>query len=281
MNERDGAAFDPHLPNFARVMNYLAGGKDNYAVDRVVGDELLRIAPDVPRVAAELRGFVSRAVTFLAREGLRQFVDVGCGLPAPGSVHEVLNDLGVNARVVYVDDDPVVTVHGRAIVATRGGTGTAEGVVVRAVQADPRDPDAMLDHPELAQVVDLRRPTVILLRAQLGVYDDEVARRVTERLIDRLAPGSYLVVGHVIRSPCEEPTEEIVRLFTKNNLIDGENRHVRSLAQVARLLDGLDLVPPGLVPLPEWRPHPGEARFGPETFSVAGAVGRKNTSPPL
>ncbi|MFC5751916.1 SAM-dependent methyltransferase [Actinomadura rugatobispora] len=275
MDKRDPGFLNARVPNFARVMNYLDGGKDNFAVDRVMGDELLRIAPEVPTVVAESRKFVSRAVTFLAEAGVRQFVDVGCGLPTHGSVHEILHDLGVNARVVYVDEDPVVVAHGKAIVATRGEAVTDDCPVTRVVQADPHDPDAMLDHPELTSVIDLRRPTAILLRALLAVFDDDTAARVAERLVARLSPGGYLLLGHAFRDPFEEKADEMSRHFNQGPLMEGDRRHVRSLAHVARFLDGLDVVPPGLTPLPAWRPRFGEPSVDPETFWVAGAVGRK------
>ncbi len=275
MSDRRLKPFDPSVPNFARVMDYLGGGKDNFAIDREVGDELLKIAPDVPTMIAEQRKFLYKAIVYLTDQGIRQFVDVGCGLPAGGSVHEVLRELKVEARVVYVDEDPVVVSHGQAIVATHDEAKAVGGPMVRVIQADPRDPDAMLDHPELAGSLDLRQPTAILLRSLLAVFADDVAARVAERLKDRLAPGGHLLIDHVIRDPSQEKTDRMTDLFNEADLIEGGRGHVRTRAQVARFLDGLELVPPGLVPLPAWRPGFGEPAVDPDSFWGVGALGRK------
>lgn len=275
MSERSFGSVDPTVPNFARVMDYLADGKDNFAVDRAVGDELLAVAPDVPTMIAELRRFLRAAVVHLVEQGIRQFVDVGCGLPTRGSVHEVLEELGVEGSVVYVDEDPVAVLYGQAVVANHGKAAAAGRPVVRVIQADPRDTDAMLDQAERTGLIDLRQPTGIIVRALLAVFADDVAAKVAGRLVDRLAPGGHLVLSHVIRDPCQARTEEMIRIFNEGALIEGDRGQVRTRAEVAAFLDGLDLVPPGLVPLPAWRPGFGGPTVDPDTFWNVGAVGRK------
>ncbi|ROO86954.1 S-adenosyl methyltransferase [Actinocorallia herbida] len=275
MSERVPGPIDPTVPNFARVMDYLVGGKDNFAVDRALGDELLAIMPEVPLMTAELNGFLHRAVAYLVGQGVDQFVDVGCGLPVHGSIHQVLEGLGVPGRVVCVDEDPVAALYGQAIVANDGKRSLAGRPVVRVLRADPRDPDAMLDHPDLAGFLDLRRPTAFVVRAVLAVYSDEVAASVAARLADRLAPGGHLVIAHVVRDPCEATTSDMIELFNRDGLLDGRRNQVRSGTEVARYFDGLDLIDPGVVPLSQWRPHLAGSTPHPDASWSVGGVARK------
>ncbi|GAB2826616.1 SAM-dependent methyltransferase [Actinocorallia aurea] len=266
---------DGRVPNFARVMDYLEGGKDHFAADRKVGDELLGIAPDLPVIIAEQRRFLQRAIARLAEEGIDQYVDIGCGLPTCGSPHEILQDLGAPARVAYVDEDPVVVVHGRAILDNSGKTVIPGRPLVRAVQGDPRDPDGVLDHPELAGFIDRAKPIAVLVRNILAVMDDTTAAAVARRLVDRLSPGDHLLLVHVVRDPAERKAADMTRLFTDEGLLDEGRGQVRSLAQIRALLDGLDLLPPGLVPLPDWNPSPLSRDTAPDAFWSVGAIGRK------
>ncbi|ROO87043.1 S-adenosyl methyltransferase [Actinocorallia herbida] len=266
---------DGRVPNFARVMDYLEGGKDHFAVDRKVGDELLGIAPDLPVIVAEQRRFLRRAIARLAEEGIRQYVDIGCGLPTCGSPHEILQDLGVDARVAYVDEDPVVVVHGRAILDNSGKVVTPGRPLVRVLQGDPRDPDGILDHPELTGFLDPAKPTAVLVRNILAVMDDATAATVAGRLVDRLSPGDRFLLIHVVRDSAERKSADMTRLFTDEGLLDEGRGQVRTLAQIQALLDGLDLLPPGLVPLPAWHPEPAPHAVAPDAFWSVGAVGRK------
>ncbi|GAA3194146.1 SAM-dependent methyltransferase [Actinocorallia longicatena] len=275
MNSSGRGVFDPSVPNIARVMDYLDGGKDNFAVDRVLADRLLEITPEVPILIGELRKFVRKAIAYLAGQGIRQFVDIGCGLPTCGSVHEILQELDVRGTVVYLDEDPVVVAHGQAILSTYGRSAGPDAPLTRVIRADPRDPGALLSRPELTELIDFAEPTAFLVRTQLALLDDPEATALMESLIDRLAPGGHLLISHIVRDPAEARTDEMTRLFKTDEMFDGDRDRVRTRAQVAGLLKGLDLVSPGLVPLPAWRPVFGEPAVDPETFLGVGALGRK------
>ncbi|XVQ06983.1 SAM-dependent methyltransferase [Spirillospora sp. CA-255316] len=260
--------FDPSSPNEARVLDYLMGGKDNFAADRQAAEEMLELAPEIPMMIREARKFLARTVGFLADQGIRQFVDIGCGLPTQGSVHQILKPIAPEAKIVYVDNDPIVTVHGNALIDTRE--------TIRVIQADAREPDALLDHPTLTALIDLEQPTAVVLHSLIAVIlEDDVAHRIVERLVARVAPGSYLLFSHATRDPRAEVTEELARKFHHGHLIEGDRSNARTRAEIARFLDGLDLVPPGLVPLPAWRPGSGEPTMDPDTCWAVGAVARK------
>src|SRR3954469_20091035 len=159
--------FDRTQPNEARLIDYLMGGKDNFAADREAAEQVLLIAPELPMMIREGRKFLGRAVRYLAGKGVRQYVDIGCGLPTRGSVHEVLEPVAPDSKVVYVDNDPVVIAHSNALIDTRGSN--------RVIRADAREPDALLDHPRLSSLIDLRQPTAIVLSAILeSVSEDDV-----------------------------------------------------------------------------------------------------------
>src|SRR3569833_280437 len=156
---RESAAFHARTPNEARIVDYLLGGKDNFAADREAAEQAIAVAPELPMMAIESRKFLGRAVRFLTSQGVRQFVDIGCGLPTQNNAHEVAQSADPESRVVYVDIDPVVVTHARAILA--------DDVRTTVVQADMRDPDAILGHPDLLRLIDLKRPVAILLISAL------------------------------------------------------------------------------------------------------------------
>jgi len=268
--EQDDAlkGFDRTQPNEARLIDYLVGGKDNFAADREAAEEVLKIAPELPMMIREGRRFLGRTVRYLAGEGVRQYVDIGCGLPTRGSVHEVLEPIAPDSKVVYVDNDPVVFVHSNALIDTRGSN--------RVILADAREPDALLDHPALTALIDLRQPTAIVLHGLIAsISEDDVAMMIVQRLVDRMAPGSYLLFSHAISDIRPAVTEDLARVFQEGHVIEGNRPNVRTRQEVLQFLDGLDLVPPGLVPLPAWRPDPGEPSTDPDTFWAVGAVARK------
>jgi hypothetical protein len=194
---------------------------------------------------------------------------VGCGLPTQGGVHEVLRPVAPDARVVYVDSDPVVVVHARALLE-------ADDPVV-VIQADAREPDDLLAHPDLTGLIDLDRPVALLLHSFLVLIpEDDLATHIVDRLREAMAPGSHLLVSHAIADPCPEVTEKLARLYQDTEVVKGTPRHnVRTRAEVERLLDGLDLLPPGMVELPAWRPGAGEPTVDPESVWVVGGIAVK------
>jgi O-methyltransferase involved in polyketide biosynthesis len=251
------------------MMDYFMGGKDNFAADREAAEQALRLAPELPMLCREGRKFLGRAVRFLAGTGIRQFVDIGCGLPTQGSVHEVLRPVAPEATVVYVDIDPVVVVHARALLEP--------GDPVAVVQADAREPDDLLAHPDLTRLIDLNRPVAILLHSMLTVIpEDDTAAHIAGRLRDAMAPGSHLLVSHAISDTRPEVTERLARLYQESDIVRGAPRgNVRTRAEVGHFLDGLDVVAPGMVPLPAWRPDPGEPTVDPDSIWVIGGIGVK------
>jgi S-adenosyl methyltransferase len=241
------------VPNPARIYDYLLGGKDNYPADREVADEVVAIAPVTLEVVRDNRAFLRRAVGFLAREaGIRQFIDLGSGLPTHGNVHEIAQSIAPDARVVYVDNDPMVVTHSRALLA---GDNTV------AIQADLRDPDAILSDPEVRKLIDFDRPIALLLLAILHfIPDDQDPAGIVARFRDALPPGSYLAISHATTdipartdmTPAQmaEMGAKVERLYqvTTASIVP------RTAAQVGRFFDGLDLVDPGLVEIQRWRP---------------------------
>ena len=253
-------------PNVARMYDYFLGGKDNFAADRAAADKVLALVPAVRRTVVENRRFLRRAVRFLAgEEGIGQFLDIGVGLPTQGAVHEVAQEVNPQARVVYVDYDPVVVSHGKALLAKPD-----RSIVV---QADLRRPAALLSLPAVREHLDFSRPVALLLVAILHfVSDDDDPRGIVAALSDTLAPGSYLVLSHVSndRFADEEAAERVRELYAKSS----EPLWARSREQILRFFDGFELVEPGLVRPCEWRPVTGEAAAGIADFGWGG-VGRR------
>ena len=179
--------FDSGTPNMARVYDYWLGGKDHFAADREEAERLLKIYPPLRAMVRENRAFVTQAVTWAARQGIGQFIDLGAGLPASPAVHQTARTVLPSARVAYVDNDPVVPSHARALLTTDDG--------VTAVAADLRDPAAVLADPELRAVIDLREPVCVILAAVLHFLDADAARAVTAGYARLIAPGSCMVIS--------------------------------------------------------------------------------------
>ncbi|SDI22336.1 S-adenosyl methyltransferase [Sinosporangium album] len=255
--------FDPTTPNEARIYDYLLGGKDNFAVDRVAAQAALDIAPELPLMCREGRRCMERVVTFLAKSGIKQFIDLGCGLPIPRSnVHDIAQRVVPDARVVYVDRDPMVVVHAHALME--------DGVRTAAVEADVRDPGLVLEHPALRRLIDLDQPVGVLMMSLLtSIPDDGEAAGVVERFRKETAPGSHIAITHAV-SDVRPAT--VARLMP---LLPWRHRRLRSKAEVERLLEGLEPVEPGVVYLPEWRPAPGIVRPRPESIWAVCGVGRR------
>jgi O-methyltransferase involved in polyketide biosynthesis len=267
--ERNPDAFDPSTPNVARIIDYVLGGKDNFVADREAVEQGLALAPQIRVSAQEARRFMHRVVRFLVDSGIRQFIDIGCGLPTQGNVHEVAQTAAEDARVAYVDNDPVVIAHARALLENNPRT-----VVI---QGDMRDPETIFRDPLLPQLIDLDQPVSILLISVLHfINDDGVVQKLIARLRDSMAPGSYLALTHVVSDLWPDTAAKLVALY-QSQVAVGEPRreNLRTRAEVESFFDGLELVEPGVVYLPQWRPEPeGSAADAPLVWGVCG-VGRK------
>jgi O-methyltransferase involved in polyketide biosynthesis len=251
------------VPHSARIWNYWLGGKDNYEVDRAAGDQFMQIFPGIVEVARASRRFLIRAVTFLAGEaGVRQFLDVGTGLPTAGNTHEVAQRIAPESRIVYVDNDPLVLAHARALL-----TSTPQGAT-NYLHADLREPEAILE--AAAGTLDFSRPVALMLLGILGhVADDNEARSVVKRLLDALPSGSYLALCDGA-SVFDQRGAQAQEQYNQSGAIPYV---LRTPEQIAAFLEGLELVEPGVVPLPRWRPDPATPE--PTEVDAFGGVGRK------
>jgi hypothetical protein len=241
--------FDPSVPHPARVYAYWLGGKDHYLADRLAAEEVMRRRPQVVAGARANRAFLARAVAYLAAEcGIRQFLDIGTGLPAPNSTHQVAQAIAPECRIVYVDNDPLVLVHARALL-----TSTLQGSC-DYIEADLRDTSAIL--AGAAQTLDLTRPAAVLLLAVLHfIADIDDPAEIVASLARKLAPGSYLVISHLTGDFAPGPVAAGVAAY---NTLVPTALISRSHTQVSALFGELSLVPPGVVPLTEWRSTLGD-----------------------
>jgi O-methyltransferase involved in polyketide biosynthesis len=252
-------------PHSARIWNYWLGGRDYYPADRKAGDLVARIAPGVVDSARADRAFLSRCVRHLVTEqGVRQFLDIGAGLPTVGSTHEVAQRLAPESRIVYVDNDPLVLAHARSLL-----TGTAQGAVCYA-DADLRRPDGILE--AAAGTLDLTRPVAVMLLGVLGhIADDAEAERIVRRLLEAVPSGSHLVVAHPAAEVYGDAMHEAMLRFAERG---GAPLVVRDHARLARFFDGLELLEPGVVSCSRWRPDPSVRDTPPEVPRLC-AVARK------
>jgi hypothetical protein len=242
-------------------------GKDNFAADRESGDKIAAAFPSIRYSVRENRRFLQRTISYLAREaGIRQFLDIGTGLPTADNTHEVAQQIAPDSRIVYVDNDPIVLTHARALL-----TSTHEGATAY-IDADVRKPDRILNDPELHQTLDLSRPVGLVLLAIMHFIDDsEDPHAIVGQLVRALPSGSYLVMSHATYDPM--PTEIVTRL--KAAIAGtGEKGGPRDRDAFARFFSGLELVEPGIVPIGDWRPAPGAAVPDPADVGVYGAVAR-------
>ncbi|PDP85357.1 S-adenosyl methyltransferase [Glycomyces fuscus] len=259
-------AIDTTVPHSARVWNYWLGGKDNYPVDREAGDQFLKVFPGIARMARASRAFQERAVRHLAGEvGIRQFLDIGTGLPTHNNTHEVAQAVAPDCRVVYVDNDPLVLTHARALL-----TSTPEGRT-QYLHADLYEPEAILE--QASELLDLDQPVSLMLLGVLGhVQEYEEAVSIVRRLLAGLPPGSHLTVseGSNVHS------EENVAAQDEYNESGAVPYIPRSPEQIGGYLEGLELVEPGLVPVTRWRPPVrGQEKGLPAEVDQYGGVGRK------
>jgi hypothetical protein len=253
------ARVDPSVPNVARVWDYMSGGHDNFEADRRAARRLLAASPLMSQVRPASRAFLRRAVTYLAAEaGIAQFVDIGSGLPSPGSVHSLAQAVDPSCRVVYVDHDPVVLSHLRAWLPSSDGGATSY------LEADARDAAAILAGAR--QTLDLDKPVGLLMIMMLNFLED--AGDALARLVAAVPSGSYLAVALPAR---DERTVTVARRW---NQLGAAPVFLRDRDEVARWLSGLELVEPGLVEVHQWRPAPGDQDY-PDGMPLLGAVARK------
>jgi hypothetical protein len=237
---------DTSVPQSARVYDYLLGGKDNFPADRALGDQIIGRLPTIRPQVREQRAFLARTVRYLTAEaGIRQFLDIGTGIPTSPNVHEVVQAVDPASRVVYVDNDPIVLVHARALL-----TSSPEGATAY-IDADLREPEKILNHPDLLRTLDLSQPAGLLLVAILHfIMDADDPYGVVGRLVGAMPSGSHLVVSHVTADPM--PPEVFARIDAANAAA-GIPFRFRTREEFARFLDGLEPVPPGIQSIAKWR----------------------------
>jgi hypothetical protein len=258
---------DAGVPNSARIWNYWLGGKDNFPVDREAGDDYRAIYPEIVDVARASRKFLTRAVRYLAGQAqVRQFLDIGTGLPTADNTHEVAQRVVPDAKVVYVDNDPVVLTHARALLTTT----TRQGDTAY-IDADLHDPDTILE--AAARTLDFTQPIGLMLLGILGhIEDDEEARSIVKRLMDALPPGSYLTICDGTNDISEAGVEAQQR-YNESGAVP---YRLRSASQVSAFFEGLQVVEPGVVSCPRWRPDANDLSRGlPAEMDQFAGVGRK------
>jgi hypothetical protein len=255
---------DTKRANVARVYDYVLGGTHNFLADQDVARAMAAVDPNIREMARVGRACLGRVVRFLAAAGIRQFLDIGSGIPTEGNVHEVAQEAAPGSRVVYVDIDPVAVAHSQAMLA-----GNANATVINA---DLREPEKILAHDSTLGLIDFREPVGLLLCAVLHfIADDEDPRAILATLREALAPGSYIMIGHG-NDECEvaQAAEKVYNRRVSTSL------HLRPREEILRFFDGFDLAEPGLVYIPQWRPDsPADVPADPGKFWGLVGVGRK------
>jgi hypothetical protein len=262
------AGIDVSRPHPARIYDYFLGGKDNFAADRETAEQVLRTWGSVRTAVRENRAFLIRAVRYLAAEaGVRQFLDIGAGLPSASNVHEVAQAVAPETRVVYVDNDPIVLAHARALL-----TSDPRGVCAY-IDADLDDPAKILDHPATRSTLDFSQPIALMLVAVLHfVPDEDKPRRIISTLLDALPPGSYLVASHATDEHNQEGLAGAGQAYRDRGL-RGALRSPEEFTQLA--FGGLEVVEPGVVLVSDWQPEPGSLRPLASEVNTYGGVARK------
>jgi SAM-dependent methyltransferase len=264
---RTASRFDPLVPHSARIYNVWLGGKDGLAADRKAAAEVTGCRPQVVAGARANRAFLARSVRYLAGErGIRQFIDIGPGLPAPGNSHEVAQAIAPESRVVYVDNDPLVLAHARALL-----TSSREGVC-EVVDGDLRDPETIVK--DAAQTLDFTRPVAVLLVAVAHFLDDaDDPARVVATLASLLAPGSCVAISHLTSDFAPEQVGAGVAAY---NALVPAGITARTHREITGLFGGLSLVPPGVVPVSEWRPDHAPLRgVSADVYAGLATTGRR------
>jgi hypothetical protein len=252
----------PHAP---RIWNYWLGGKDNFAVDREIGDRMAETYPDIVRIARADRAFLRRTVRHLVmEEGIRQFLDIGTGLPTADNTHQIAQTYAPESRIVYVDNDPLVLTHARALLSSTSGGATDY------LDADLHAPEPILR--DAGRTLDFEQPiAIMLLGVLIYIQDTDEAYSIVQRLLDAVPVGSYLVIAHSTSDIYGAATEEVVRL--RNERVSPPMK-LRGGAEIRRFFDGLELIDPGLVSVTRWRPDVSDLEDGREVDEFGG-VGRK------
>jgi hypothetical protein len=262
--------FDPSRPNAARVYDYLLGGKDNFAADRDAAARLVEALPDAAKVAKANREFLAAAVRYVASQGVGQYVDIGAGLPTSPNVHECAREAVPDARVAYVDNDPLVVTHARALLATDDK--------VTVVNGDAREYKAILSAPELAALIDPAEPVCVLFVSMLHFLPADEADAAVAAFRERMAPGSYLVISAGHGNDRSIPVRgQIQAAYGSGTVLTG-----RTAAEFAAYFGDFDLMPPGIVPVTEWpvetadTPQPPlRLAPAPTTARMLAGIGRK------
>ncbi|MGH3586086.1 MAG: SAM-dependent methyltransferase [Pseudonocardia sp.] len=255
---------DLSKPSIARLYDYVLGGKEHFEVDRRAADALYVAVPETSQLAKDNRNHLRRAVQWLVREaGIRQIVDLGSGLPTVGNVHELAQEVDPGVHVVYVDNDPLVLAHGRALLSDETTT--------TVITADAREPETIFAHPRTGELIDLERPYAVIAASILHHFDDDVAYDVAARLREQLHPGCYALISNFLDD--DEPrAKELERAFLEGGLGTGR---FRTWSEQRRFYEGLEMVEPGLVYANDWKPDhltPEDSRV--HTLYAAG-VARK------
>ncbi|MFC1410948.1 SAM-dependent methyltransferase [Streptacidiphilus sp. N1-12] len=251
----------------ARIYDYFIGGKDNFPADRAAAEHVLELRPSLALAARANRRFMCRAVEYVASQGIRQFLDIGTGIPTSPNTHEVAQSVIPEARVVYVDNDPMVLVHARALLVSAPEGRTAY------IDADVRDPSSILDHPSLRKVLDLTEPVCLMLVALLHfVADEEDPYGLVAQLLDACPSGSRLILTHGTEDFSDEAGARALQAYRAS----GVNLHLRPHAEVLRFFDGLELAEPGLQLVNRWRPDNDlDRQARPQDITWYGAVASK------
>jgi len=250
--------FDPTKPNIARVWDFWLGGKDNFAVDRELAQKMLEVHPPSAQMARENRRFLGRAVSYVAACGVRQFIDVGAGLPTAVNTHDIAQEVNPAARVAYVDNDPVVISHARSLLKSPR---------VIAVPGDMRAPERILADARLRELINIDEPACVILSGVLHFTDAETARGVAVAFARALAPDSYLIISVGSGNPSEG--ESFTSAYTAAQV------HIHSRDDVLGFFDGLELVPPGVVSVRGWHGGRSAPKLKPRTATFLGGVARK------
>jgi hypothetical protein len=256
-----GPQVNTSIPHTARIWNYWLGGTDNFAADREVGDQVQAMLPEIVRSARADRAFLKRAVRCLVADaGVRQFLDIGAGLPTADNTHEVAQRLAPECRIVYADNDPVVTTHAQTLLSS-----TPQGAC-GYLKADARDTEAILRGA--AKILDFGRPVAVLMLGVLCFIDDAgEARGLAERLMAAAVPGSYLAIAHPTNEIDPEASQQAADAF---NQTARPRLTLRSHEELVTFMAGLDLLPPGMVTCTKWRPEPGDPDAGTDVYQFGG-----------
>jgi hypothetical protein len=253
---------DPELPSAARVYDFLLGGGHNFAVDRAVGERVLQVQPNGRQIATSNRAFLRRAVQYMVDQGITQFLDLGSGIPTVGNVHEVAQQANPASRVVYVDYDEVAVAHSELLL--EGNENAA------VVAADLCEPEAVLEAPATGRLLDFSRPVGLLMVAVFHfVSDERNPRAIVARYRDLLPPGSLLALSHLTADQMPAEMAGVVEAMKHSR----DPMYFRSYAEVLALFEGFELVEPGLVSAPQWRPDPSVN--DPQQEGVYAGVARK------